>query len=94
MPGFDGTGPYGTGPLGLRAFNRRSAGSCRFSSFRTMGRFAGRANRGQWVATENTNFPDTCAEKAYKDTLRNRIQVLKEEIELLQQQIGESEFTS
>ncbi|MDX9703377.1 MAG: DUF5320 domain-containing protein [Candidatus Auribacterota bacterium] len=88
MPGFDGTGPNGLG-----FFYGRGAGYCRTSAgFRPgVGRGAGRGFRMRYLPALSADMMAVPQQPDQADILRNRVTLLKQEIDILQKRIEEIE---
>lgn len=90
MPGFDGTGPAGKGPMTGRAMGRcATGGGMGAGGGRGLGRgMGGGGRRGMRGAAWESMPTQVSADEVHNQTMLNRIQELEEEIRLLRQEKG------
>jgi hypothetical protein len=87
MPGFDGTGPMGVGPM-----TGGGRGYCAVllprSSTATVGGITYGPRAGRWVAPYYAIAPGVTAEEEF-NFLKSRVQVLREELKELENRIAQ-----
>ncbi|MBU4376633.1 MAG: DUF5320 family protein [Candidatus Omnitrophica bacterium] len=93
MPGFDGTGPMGMGPMtgGGRGFCVTTAGGMRpgFSGRRSFGRGGGRGRgRRNWYYATGMNYMPYLSEKDEAQMLKGEAELLREELGVIQERLA------